>query len=117
MDARDNYGLHTRGNQLNRNNTGKHNRYRDGRGDIASVQINPTATTQVIPPNFMSIAQDLSEVTAFVGTESSNMNPIYEQLLKNMNQYANGPILIRELADESTVQHSTARTTCRRFLS
>jgi hypothetical protein len=34
-----------------------------------------------------------------VGTSSTNMNPIYEQLLKNLVQYANGPLLIRELSD------------------
>jgi hypothetical protein len=73
--------------------------------DVASVQINPAAATQMISPSFMSVAQDLSEVTAFVGTESSNMNPIYEQLLKNVTQYGNGPLLIRLLADDSTLSN------------
>jgi len=34
-----------------------------------------------------------------VGTSSTNMNPIYEQLLKNLLQHGNGPLLIRDLAD------------------
>lgn len=66
---------------------------------IASVQINPAASTLQIPPNFMSIGQEMADTQTMVGTSSSNMNPIYEQLLKNLNQYASAPLLIREYAD------------------
>jgi hypothetical protein len=41
----------------------------------------------------------MEDTQTMVGTSSSNMNPIYEQLLKNLNEYANGPLLIREYAD------------------
>jgi hypothetical protein len=53
----------------------------------------------------MSFAQDLSEVNDFVGTESTNMNPIYEQLLRNILQYGNGPLLIRLLDDDSDLSY------------
>ncbi len=69
---------------------------------IATVQINPAASTQVIPPSFLGIAHDLGQVPAVVGTSSSNMNPIYEQLWKNILQYGNGPLLIRLLADDNS---------------
>jgi hypothetical protein len=75
---------------------------------IASMQINPAGTTQVIPSNFLSIAQDLSETTTIVGTSSSNMNTIYEQLLKNILQYGNGPLLIRLLADGNYLSSTNA---------
>lgn len=70
--------------------------------DIASVQINPEATSQVIPPSFLGIAHDLGQVPAVIGTSSSNMNPIYEQLWKNILQYGNGPLMIRGLADDNS---------------
>ena len=66
---------------------------------IASVQINPTAAAVPIPLNFLSIGQQMGDTLTMVGTSSTNMNPIYEQLLKNLIQYANGPLLIRELSD------------------
>jgi hypothetical protein len=66
---------------------------------VASVQINPTAAAAPIPPNFLSIGQTMGDTLTMVGTSSTNMNPIYEQLLKNLIQYANGPLLIRELSD------------------
>lgn len=66
---------------------------------IASAQINPTAAAAPIPPNFLGIGQQMGDTLTMVGTSSTNMNPIYEQLLKNLVQYANGPLLIRELSD------------------
>ncbi len=66
---------------------------------VASVQINPTAAAAPIPPNFLSIGQTMGDTLTMVGTSSTNMNPIYEQLLRNLIQYANGPLLIRELSD------------------
>jgi hypothetical protein len=66
---------------------------------IAGVQINPTAAAAPIPPNFLSIGQQMGDTLTMVGTSSTNMNPIYEQLLKNLTQYANGPLLIREKSD------------------
>jgi hypothetical protein len=70
-----------------------------GSPTIATVQINPWATTQPISPNFMSIAQDLSETKDVVGKSTSNMNPIYEQLIHNLVMYQNEPMLIRMLSD------------------
>jgi hypothetical protein len=70
---------------------------------IAGVQINPVATTTLITPNFLSIGMQMGDTTSMVGTSSSNVNPIFEQLLKNLTQYANGPLLIRDLADEQNV--------------
>ncbi len=66
---------------------------------VASVQINPTAAAAPIPRNFLSIGQTMGDTLTMVGTSSTNMNPIYEQLLRNLIQYANGPLLIRELSD------------------
>lgn len=73
---------------------------------IATVQIDPSATTQAISPNFMGFAQDIAETTDLVGratcndgTCTYNMNPIYEQLIGNLVQYGNGPMLIRLLGD------------------
>jgi hypothetical protein len=66
---------------------------------VATVQINPAASTQAIPPNFLDIGQEMADTLTMVGTSSSNMNPIYEQLLKNLILYANAPMLIREYAD------------------
>lgn len=66
---------------------------------VASVTINPTATTQTIAPSFLGIGLTMGDTLSMVGTSASNVNPIYEQLLRNMSQYANGPFLIREEAD------------------
>jgi hypothetical protein len=66
---------------------------------IASLQVNPVAATQPIPSTFLSIGLQMGDTTSMVGTSSANMNPIFEQLLKNLQQYANGPLLIRDLAD------------------
>jgi glycosyl hydrolase family 79 len=66
---------------------------------IAGVQINPSAATVPITPNFLGIGQTLGDTLFIVGTSSTNMNSIYEQLLKNLTQYGNAPLLIRELAD------------------
>jgi len=72
-----------------------------GSPTIATVQINPWATTQPISPNFMSFAQDLSETHDVVGKSPSNMNPIYEQLIRNLVMYQNEPMLIRMLSDSN----------------
>jgi Glycosyl hydrolase family 79 C-terminal beta domain len=66
---------------------------------IAGVQINPAAATVPIASNFLGIGQTMGDTLFIVGTSSTNMNSIYEQLLKNLTQYANAPLLIRELAD------------------
>jgi hypothetical protein len=66
---------------------------------IASVQINPASAAAPIASNFLSIGQTLADTPVMVGTSSTDMNPIYEQLLKNLTQYANGPLPIRELSD------------------
>ena len=72
---------------------------------IATVQIDPSATAQAISPNFMGIAQDIAETSDLVGTATcnetctSNMNPIYKQLIGNLVLYGNGPMLIRLLGD------------------
>jgi hypothetical protein len=66
---------------------------------VAGVQVNPAATAAPIPPNFLSIGHQMGDTLTMIGTSSTNVNPIYEQLLKNLIQYANGPLLIRELAD------------------
>jgi hypothetical protein len=54
----------------------------------------------------MGIAQDIAETSDLVGratcndgTCTYNMNPIYEQLIGNLVQYGNGPMLIRLLGD------------------
>jgi hypothetical protein len=70
---------------------------------VASVQINPSAMPTPIAPNFLSIGVQVGDTTSMVGTSSSNVNPIFEQLLKNLSQYANAPLLIRDLADEQNV--------------
>jgi hypothetical protein len=70
---------------------------------IAGVQVNPAATTTAISPNFLSIGVQMGDTTSMVGTSSSNVNPIFEKLLKNLTQYANAPLLIRDLADEQNV--------------
>jgi hypothetical protein len=70
---------------------------------IAGVQVNPVATTTPIAPNFLSIGMQMGDTTSMVGTSSSNVNPIFEQLLKNLTQYANAPLLVRDLADEQNV--------------
>jgi hypothetical protein len=72
---------------------------------IANVPINPSAPAQAISPNFMGIAQDIAETSDLVGTATcnetctSNMNPIYKQLIGNLVLYGNGPMLIRLLGD------------------
>ncbi len=63
---------------------------------IASVQVNPAATTIPIAANFLSIGMQLGDTNSMVGTSSSNVNPIFEQLLMNLTQYANAPLLIRD---------------------
>ncbi|MGA6980486.1 MAG: glycosyl hydrolase family 79 C-terminal domain-containing protein [Candidatus Sulfotelmatobacter sp.] len=68
---------------------------------IAEVQIDPAATAQPISPNFLGLGHVMGDVLSMIGTSASNMNPIYEQLLKNLTQYANAPILIRELTEGS----------------
>jgi hypothetical protein len=68
---------------------------------IATVQMNPTATTVPIAANFLSIGMQIGDTTSMVGTSSSNVNPILEQLLKNLTQYANAPLLIRDSNDTS----------------
>ncbi len=70
---------------------------------IAAVQANPAATTAPIAPNFLSIGMQMGETTSMVRTSSSNVNPIFEQLLKNLTQYADGSLLVRDLADEQSV--------------
>ena len=74
---------------------------------IAVVQVNPAMTTAPIAPNFLSIGIDMGDTTAMVGTSSSNVNPIFEQLLGNLTQYANAPLLIRDLADAQNVNDYT----------
>jgi hypothetical protein len=74
---------------------------------VASVQVNPTATTSPIAANFLSIGMQLGDTTSMVGTSSTNVNPILEQLLKNLTQYANAPLLIRDLGDFKTVDDYT----------
>ncbi len=66
---------------------------------IASIQVNPSATPAPIAPNFLSIGMQIGDTTSMVGTSSSNVNPIFEQLLKNLTQYANAPLLIRDSND------------------
>ncbi len=44
----------------------------------------------------------MGDTLTLIGTSASNMNPIYEQLIRNLTQYANGPILIRESAEDSS---------------
>jgi hypothetical protein len=68
---------------------------------IAEVQIDPVATTQPISPNFLGLGHVMGDVFSMIGTSASNMNPIYEKLLKNLTRYANAPILIRELTEGS----------------
>jgi len=74
---------------------------------IASIQISPGVTTSPIAPHFLSIGMQMGDTTSMVGTSSSNVNPIFEQLLKNLAQYANAPLLIRDLADEENVNDYT----------
>jgi hypothetical protein len=66
---------------------------------IAGVQMNPSATAVAIAQNFLSIGIQMGDVTSMVGTSSTNVNPIFEQLLKNVTQYANAPLPIRVLSD------------------
>ena len=66
---------------------------------IASVQVNPGAAITKIAPNFLSIGMQIGDTTSMVGTSSSNVNPIFEQLLKNLMQYGNAPPLIRDSND------------------
>lgn len=66
---------------------------------IAGVQVDAMSATEPIPANFLSIGQTMGDTLAMVGTSSTNVNPIYEQLLRNLAQYGNAPLLIRELAD------------------
>ena len=75
---------------------------------LAGVQIDPAAPVQQIPASFLGIGHDLKDTAAIVGTSSANMNPIYEQLLKNILQYGNGPFLIRELADDNVLSYYSA---------
>jgi hypothetical protein len=70
---------------------------------IAIAQINPGATATTIPANFLSIGMQMGDTTSMVGTSAGNVNPIFEQLLKNLTQYANAPLLIRDLADAENV--------------
>ena len=49
----------------------------------------------------------MGDTTSMIGTSSSNVNPIFEELLKNLTQYANAPLLIRDLADEQNVADYT----------
>jgi hypothetical protein len=84
-------------------------------GTIATVQIDPSATAQAISPNFMGIAQDIAETSDLVGTATCNdgtctynMNPIYKQLIGNLVQCGNGPMLIRllgDIGDSSDLDH------------
>ena len=78
-----------------------------GSPPIASVPIHPAAMTRLIAPNFLSIGMQMGDTTSMVGTSSSNVNPIFEQLLKNLNHYANAPVLIRDLADAENVNDYT----------
>jgi len=73
-----------------------------GPTSIGTVQISPSASAQSISPNFMSLAQDLSNTTNVVGGSSTNMNPIYEQLIRNLTHYGNGPMLMRLLGDDNS---------------
>jgi len=66
---------------------------------IATVQVNPAASTVPIAQNFLSIGMQIGDTTSMVGTSSSNVNPIFEQLLMNLTQYANAPLLIRDSND------------------
>jgi hypothetical protein len=70
---------------------------------IAGIQISPVAATTPIAANFLSIGMQVGDTTSMVGISASNVNPIFEQLLKNLTQYANAPLLIRDLADEQNV--------------
>jgi hypothetical protein len=70
---------------------------------IAGIQISQVAATTPIAANFLSIGMQVGDTTSMVGTSASNVNPIFEQLLKNLTQYANAPLLIRDLADEQNV--------------
>jgi len=69
---------------------------------IASVTINAGEATQPIAPDFLGIGHSMGDTLSLIGTSSTNMNPIYEQLLKNLTQYANAPLLIREEAEGSS---------------
>jgi hypothetical protein len=77
---------------------------------IASLPINPAATTALIAPDFLSIGMQMGDTISMVGTSSFNVNPIFEQLLRNLKQYANAPLLIRDLADAENVNDYTQGT-------
>jgi hypothetical protein len=69
---------------------------------VASLTINAGEATQPIAPNFLGIGHNMGDTLSLIGTSPTNMNPIYEQLIKNLTQYANAPILIREASEDSS---------------
>src|SRR5882757_9739231 len=64
---------------------------------IATVTIDPSASTTAIDPSFLGLSMVLSETQYMIDTSNTRMNPIFEQLVRNLTHYGNSPLQIRLL--------------------
>jgi len=72
----------------------------------ATVSINPNATTITVSPGFLGLSLVTAETKYMAGTPTAS-NPIFRQLLKNLTNYQNGPLQMRELNDKATNSDTT----------
>lgn len=65
-------------------------------GDI-QITLTPNAISngKSIPADFMGLMFPLADVTAVIGSSSTNLNPIFLNLLSQLTQYGNAPMSIR----------------------
>ena len=75
---------------------------------VASILINPNAATAPISDSFIGFSLILSETQFMVGTSVSNMNPMFEQLIRNITQYQTMPMQLRELSDKVYTSQTSA---------